>query len=108
MPANVDELTSKLQNLTCSTASTGKIKVAEIDIADQTGPIGALADESGTNDADFDDQDDHTEPKSRIEVFLQNLCRAREFPLIDQLGDNEVANWPMTLDDARRRFHPTL
>ena len=91
VPAHVDELTSKLKNLTCSTAPATKIKVAEIDIADTMGPIGTLTDESGTSYADFDGQDDHTEQKPQKDFFLQNSCRAREFPLTDQLGDNEVA-----------------
>ena len=71
MPADVDELTSELQNLTCSTAPAGKIKVAEIDIADTLGPVGTLADESGTSYADFDDQDDHTEQKPQKDFSLQ-------------------------------------
>ena len=91
VPANVDELASKLTNLTCSTAPATKIKVAEIDIADTMGPIGTLTDESGTSYADFDGQDDHTGQKPQKDFFLQNSCRAREFPLTDQLGDNEVA-----------------
>ena len=60
-----------------------KIKVVEIDIVDTLGPIGPLAGESGTSCTAFDDQDDHIEPKSRIDGFLQNLCQVREFPLTD-------------------------
>ena len=45
VPANVDELTSKLKILTCSITPATKIKVAEIG---PMGPIGTLIDESGT------------------------------------------------------------